>query len=131
MTILLTALFDSSRPAWLDSSSFTIRKADSRNPGKEVAEFMNNAQLEGKQVWYFTAPASLPITVLQNLEIDLSHAQSGRAILEHGGDAYGVDLESQAVNAQVQLFIPTKGGDEYTGSKSPLHYCDVSLLTQI
>ncbi|KXJ90758.1 DNA-directed RNA polymerase I subunit RPA34.5-domain-containing protein [Microdochium bolleyi] len=106
-----------SRPGWLDSTNFTIRKANSADPGKEVADFLNTANLEGKQVWYFTAPASLPITVLQELEIDLADAQSGRAILQHGGDAYGIDLESQAVNSQVQLFIPTKTGDQYHGIK--------------
>lgn len=107
----------SSRPNWLESSSFTIRKANSSNPGKEVADFLSTAQLEGKQVWYFTAPASLPITVLQELEIDLADAQSGRAILQHGGDAYGIDLETQAVNSQVQLLIPTKAGNQYHGGR--------------
>lgn len=82
-----------------------------------MADFLNSTNLEGKQVWYFTAPASLPITVLQDLEIDLADAQSGRAILQHGGDAYGIDLEGQAVNSQVQLFIPTKSGDQYRGSE--------------
>jgi len=109
-----------SRPNWLESSNFTIRKASSSNPGKEVADFLSTAQLEGKQVWYFTAPASLPITVLQELEIDLADAQSGRAILQHGGDAYGIDLETQAVNSQVQLFIPTKAGNQYHGVKRPI-----------
>ncbi|KAJ3567326.1 hypothetical protein NPX13_g6811 [Xylaria arbuscula] len=99
---------------WLNSSDFMLRKASSGNPGKEVADFFSNANLEGKQVWYFTAPASLPITVLKDMEIDLSKATKGEALLTHKGDNYGLDLESYATNTQIQLLIPSRGGDKYT-----------------
>ncbi|KAK5625222.1 hypothetical protein RRF57_000938 [Xylaria bambusicola] len=79
---------------WLNNADFMLRKASSGNPGKEVADFFSNANLEGKQVWYFTAPASLPITVLKDMEIDLSKATKGEALLIHNGDNYGLDLES-------------------------------------
>lgn len=94
-----------------------LRKASSENPGKEVADFFDNANLEGKQVWYFTAPASLPITVLKDMEIDLSNATKGGALLTHNGDNYGLDLESYATNTQIQLLIPSRGGDKYTSCK--------------
>ncbi|KAI0123611.1 DNA-directed RNA polymerase I subunit RPA34.5-domain-containing protein [Xylariales sp. AK1849] len=101
------------RPAWLNNSDFTLRKASSDNPGKEVSDFLSKSNLEGKQVWYFTAPASLPITVLKDMEIDLSKAQSGGALLNHNGDAYGVELEPYATSTQIQLLIPSKGGEKY------------------
>ncbi|KAI1139162.1 hypothetical protein F5Y05DRAFT_340101 [Hypoxylon sp. FL0543] len=104
----------SSRPAWLNSSDFVLRKASSDNPAKEVTEFFNNTNLEGKQVWYFTAPASLPITVLKDMEIDLSKVTTGQALLNHKGDDYGVDLESHATSTQIQLLIPSQAGDGYT-----------------
>ncbi|KAI0404716.1 DNA-directed RNA polymerase I subunit RPA34.5-domain-containing protein [Xylaria palmicola] len=103
-----------SRPQWLNNSDFTLRKASPNNPGKEVADFFSNANLEGKQVWYFTAPASLPITVLKDIEIDLSKAIQGGSLLTHNGDNYGLDLESYATNTQIQLLIPSSGGDKYT-----------------
>ncbi|GAW13264.1 hypothetical protein ANO14919_026440 [Xylariales sp. No.14919] len=103
-----------SRAPWLNNSDFMLRKASSSNPGKEVADFFSNANLEGKQVWYFTAPASLPITVLKDMEIDLSKATSGGPLLTHGGDNYGLDLESYATNTQIQLLIPSQGGEKYT-----------------
>ncbi|KAI0886815.1 DNA-directed RNA polymerase I subunit RPA34.5-domain-containing protein [Annulohypoxylon maeteangense] len=102
-----------SRPAWIDNSNFVLRKASSDNPAKEVADFFNNTNLEGKQVWYFTAPASLPITVLKDMEIDLSKATTGEALLNHKGDDYGLDLESHATSTQIQLLIPSQGGDKY------------------
>ncbi|KAI0872287.1 DNA-directed RNA polymerase I subunit RPA34.5-domain-containing protein [Hypoxylon argillaceum] len=103
-----------SRPQWLNNADFMLRKASSSNPGKEVADFFSNANLEGKQVWYFTAPASLPITVLKDMEIDLSKATKGAPLLTHEGDNYGLDLESYATNTQIQLLIPSSGGDQYT-----------------
>ncbi|KAI1124595.1 DNA-directed RNA polymerase I subunit RPA34.5-domain-containing protein [Nemania abortiva] len=102
------------RPQWLNNSDFTLRKASSNNPGKEVADFFSNANLEGKQVWYFTAPASLPITVLKDMEIDLASLSKGGPLLTHNGDNYGLDLESHATNTQIQLLIPSRGGDKYT-----------------
>jgi hypothetical protein len=95
-----------------------LRKAASDNPGKEVADFLSKSNLEGKQVWYFTAPASLPISVIKDMEIDLAKAQSGGAILNHDGDAYGLDLEPYVTSSQVQLLIPSKGGEKYNSGES-------------
>lgn len=106
-----------SRTQWLNNSDFMLRKASSDNPGKEVADFFSTANLEGKQVWYFTAPASLPITVLKDMEIDLSKATNGGTLLTHNGDNYGLDLESYATNTQIQLLIPSSGGDKYSSRK--------------
>jgi hypothetical protein len=96
-----------------------LRKAASDNPGKEVSDFLSKSNLEGKQVWYFTAPASLPITVLKDMEIDLTKAQSGGGLLTHNGDAYGLDLEPYATSTQIQLLIPSNGGEKYTNRELP------------
>ncbi|KAI1296001.1 DNA-directed RNA polymerase I subunit RPA34.5-domain-containing protein [Xylaria venustula] len=102
-----------SRAQWLNNADFMLRKASSANPGKEVADFFSKANLDGKQVWYFTAPASLPITVLKDMEIDLSKATKGEALLNHNGDDYGLDLEPYATSTQIQLLIPSREGDKY------------------
>ena len=83
-----------------------------------MADFFNKTNLEGKQVWYFTAPASLPITVLKEMEIDLAKATAGHAILNHQGDSYGLDLEAHATSTQIQLLIPSKGGEKYNTCES-------------
>ncbi|KAI1339791.1 DNA-directed RNA polymerase I subunit RPA34.5-domain-containing protein [Xylariaceae sp. FL0016] len=109
----------------LNGSDFTLRKASTENPGKEVANFFSNANLEGKQLWYFTAPADLPITVLKDMEIDLAKAANGQSILNYKGDAYGIDLEADATSTQISLLIPSKNGDKYTapnrGVESIIH----------
>ncbi|KAI1505118.1 DNA-directed RNA polymerase I subunit RPA34.5-domain-containing protein [Biscogniauxia marginata] len=113
------------RSLWLNNSDFMLRKASSDNPGKEVADFFSNVNLEGKQLWYFTAPASLPITVLKDMEIDLAKATAGGPLLKHEGDDYGLDLEPYATSTQIQLLIPSHGGDRYTtlnrGINSTVH----------
>ncbi|KAI0475648.1 DNA-directed RNA polymerase I subunit RPA34.5-domain-containing protein [Xylariaceae sp. FL0804] len=104
-----------SRPQWMDTSDFTLRKASSGNPAKEVADFLSKENLKGKQVWYFTAPDSLPVTVLKDLEIDLTKATSGQKLLTHDGDGYGLDVESEATSTQIQLLVGSRqGGDEYS-----------------
>lgn len=82
-----------------------------------MSDFLSKSNLEGKQVWYFTAPASLPISVIQDMEIDLAKAQSGDTILKHNGDDYGLDLEPYTTSTQIQLLIPSKGGDKYNARK--------------
>ncbi|KAI1815128.1 hypothetical protein GGS20DRAFT_361637 [Poronia punctata] len=103
-----------SRAPWINGSDFTLRKASSSNPAKEVSEFLSSANLKGKQVWYFTAPASLPITVLKDMEIDLAKATEGGAVVKHDGDDYSMDLESHATTTQIQLLIPSSSGEKYT-----------------
>ncbi|OTA99144.1 hypothetical protein M426DRAFT_325389 [Hypoxylon sp. CI-4A] len=102
-----------SRIAWLNNSEFALRKASNDISAKEVADALRQANLEGKQLWYFTAPASLPLTILRDLEIDLSKATTGEMLLNHKGDDYGLSLESHTTSSQIQLVIPTKTGDRY------------------
>lgn len=94
-----------------------IRKASAENPDKELIDFLGKSNLEGKQVWYFTAPASLPISIIKDTEIDLPKAQAGGAIINHKGDGYGLDIEPFSASTKIQLMIPSKGGDQYKQRK--------------
>lgn len=73
--------------------------------------------MEGKQVWYFTAPASIPIEVVEKLEIPLERAQQGLSILSHSGDDYGVAFEDASTSRSIKLLIPNKAGDKYGMSR--------------
>lgn len=124
--LLTPYLFYSARPAWLNNSDFMIRKASAENPDKELIDFLGKSSLEGKQVWYFTAPASLPISIIKDTEIDLAKAQAGGAIINHKGDGYGLDIEPFSASTKIQLMIPSKGGDKY---KQRRYTCTVVLDT--
>lgn len=95
------------------SDEFHLRKADDGTNAADVTQFFNQARKDGKQIWYFTAPASVPIEVVEKLEIPLERAQKGQSILSHDGDEYGVAFEDAATSRAIKLFIPSKAGDQY------------------
>lgn len=95
------------------SNEFHLRKAEDGANAAEVAKFFNEAKQQGKQIWYFTAPASIPIEVVEKLEIPLDRAQKGQSILSHNGDDYGVAFEDASTARTIKLVIPNKNGDQY------------------
>lgn len=70
--------------------------------------------MEGKQVWYITAPASLPVTIVQDLSIPLDSAQKGLPVLTHNGDDYRLAFEDPSASSSFRLLIPNKKGHEYS-----------------
>ncbi|KAL6413874.1 hypothetical protein AUP68_03405 [Ilyonectria robusta] len=96
---------------------FVLRKGDDGVNGKDVAEICNQANLEGKQFWYFTVPSNVPISVVQNLEIPMDHSQRDNPLFSHGGDDYGVSFESIAPKGNIQILIPSADGSQYRSCK--------------
>ncbi|KAK1977698.1 DNA-directed RNA polymerase I subunit RPA34.5-domain-containing protein [Colletotrichum cereale] len=90
---------------------FVLRKAQGDEDGKDMSDFFAKAKFDGKQLWYFTAPASIPISVVEKLQIPMDKAQNGDAIFKHNSEDYtvGFDVGSTAV----QLLIPNKKGTRY------------------
>ncbi|KAF3763661.1 hypothetical protein M406DRAFT_223179, partial [Cryphonectria parasitica EP155] len=78
------------------------------------------AQTEGKQVWYITAPASLPVTVVQDLTIPMDKAQSGLPVLSHNGDDYRMAFDNPDASSSFRLLIPNKQGEEYSLLERPV-----------
>jgi len=75
---------------------------------------LDAANLTGKQLWCFTAPASLPISVIENLEIPIDRAQKGLPILSHNDQDYGVTFEDKALSKTYKVFVPNKTGEKYS-----------------
>lgn len=93
---------------------FHLRKLDGGINANDVANFFSKAQLDGKQVWYITAPASLPVTIVQDLTIPMEQAQKGMPVLSHNGDDYRMAFDNPAASSSFRLLIPNKKGDEYS-----------------
>lgn len=111
-TVLLT-LPSGSVPEFI-APDFHLRKLEDSPDASEVANFFSKAQMQGKQVWYITAPASLPITMMQDLTIPLDDADEGKPILTHNGEDYSAAYENSATSSSFRLLIPNKKGDEYS-----------------
>ncbi|KZL72063.1 dna-directed rna polymerase i subunit [Colletotrichum incanum] len=96
---------------------FVLRQAQGDEDGKDMNDFFAKAKLDGKQLWYFTAPASIPINVVEKLQIPMDKAQNGDAIFKHNSEDYtvGFDVGSTAV----QLLIPNKKGTRYEQGNEP------------
>lgn len=93
---------------------FHLRKLDGNIDATDVAGFFEKAKMDGKQVWYITAPASLPVTVVQDLTIPMDEAQKGMPVLSHDGDDYRLAFDNPAASSSFRLLIPNKNGDEYS-----------------
>lgn len=61
------------------------------------------SKLEGKQIWYFTAPASVPISAIK--EMSLLDMKSGEVIYSQKGSDYGFvqDTSKDSINARVMV----------------------------
>ncbi|KAH8880390.1 hypothetical protein GQ53DRAFT_602061, partial [Thozetella sp. PMI_491] len=81
--------------------------------------FLKDAQKQGKQIWYFTAPESVPIEVVQEHVIPLDRAEKGQPILTHNGDDYGVGFDT-STSTSIKVVIPSKDGADYELLQRPI-----------
>ncbi|KAI3401110.1 hypothetical protein diail_256 [Diaporthe ilicicola] len=100
---------------------FHLRKLDGSIGASDVAGFFEKAKMEGKQVWYITAPASLPVTVVQDLTIPMDQAQKGLPVLTHNGDDYRLAFDDPSASSSFRLLIPNKKGQEYSELGRPVN----------
>ncbi|KAJ0285612.1 hypothetical protein Brms1b_004202 [Colletotrichum noveboracense] len=90
---------------------FILRKAQGDEDGKDMVDFFAKARADGKQLWYFTAPASVPINVIEKLEIPMDKVKKGQPIFKHNSEDYTVNQDDGSTS--IQLIIPNKKGARY------------------
>ena len=90
---------------------FVLRKGDDAN-GDDVARLCSQANMQGKQLWYFTVPANVPISVVQDMEIPMDQPR-GEGVFSHAGEDYGVSFESMAPKSSIQILIPAADSTQY------------------
>ncbi|KAK4445002.1 DNA-directed RNA polymerase I subunit RPA34.5-domain-containing protein [Podospora aff. communis PSN243] len=91
---------------------FQLRQAVDGVDAAEVAKIFRNAKSEGKQLWYFTVPAALPIEVIQEHAIPLEKIRAGAPIVAYDGDDYTASPDS-VVDTSITVIIPNKAGNKY------------------
>ncbi|RFU79185.1 hypothetical protein TARUN_3041 [Trichoderma arundinaceum] len=99
---------------------FTLRKGDDGANGQDVARICNEANLQGKQFWYFTVPSNVPISVIQNLEIPMDRSQLGDAVFSHEGQDYGVSFDAMAPKSSIQILIPSANDSKYRSARQQI-----------
>lgn len=95
------------------SRDFQLRKAVGDPGATDISKFLKDAHKQGKQIWYFTAPESVPIEVIQKHAIPMDRVQKGQPILTHDGDDYGVGFEATSSSHSIKVVIPGADGARY------------------
>ncbi|KAM3558538.1 hypothetical protein MY1884_003932 [Beauveria asiatica] len=96
---------------------FELRKSEQQSNGQDVARVCSEANQQGKQLWYFTLPANVPVSVVENLEFPLDSSQQCGSILRQNGEDYGVSFDSMPPTKSVQILIPSADGSTYEPSR--------------
>ncbi|KAF1946464.1 hypothetical protein EJ02DRAFT_418571 [Clathrospora elynae] len=77
-----------------------------RTTSKSASIFDN---LQGKQLWHFTAPVGIPLwKSVKELEID--KAMGGEAILSHKGTEYAFSQTEKSEDGACEVHVPQKNG---------------------
>ncbi|KAL6870534.1 DNA-directed RNA polymerase I subunit [Trichoderma novae-zelandiae] len=92
---------------------FTLRKGDDGANGQDVARICNEANLQGKQFWYFTVPSNVPVSVIENIEIPMEGSQLGSRVFSHDGQDYGVSFDTISTRSSIQILIPSSSDSNY------------------
>lgn len=86
----------------------------------DIARIFTKANLEGKQLWYFTAPASLSLTVETKFDIPIDRAEKDMPILSHNGNDYSMEFGDSVVSNTIKILVPNKTGEKYSMRKYTL-----------
>jgi hypothetical protein len=70
---------------------------------REIANIFRPANTRGKQIWWITAPQSVPISSLK--EVALEKFVKGEAMITHEGKEYGFTTDDQ-LKATTSLALP-------------------------
>ncbi|CZS98353.1 uncharacterized protein RAG0_07132 [Rhynchosporium agropyri] len=82
----------------------------------DVSQKLKNSSLEGKQIWYFTAPASVPIGSIKAM--NLLDAKSGKTVLTYDGDDYGFLKDTVEDTIYTRIMVPSSNAGYKATSKS-------------
>ncbi|KAK0113721.1 hypothetical protein ONS95_013969 [Cadophora gregata] len=96
-TVSVTAPTPYKAPPGFDLASIDVTS--------RASQILSKSSLEGKQIWYFTAPASVPISSIEAMS--LLDAKNGKPILTHDGDDYGFMKDSAEETAYTRILVPS------------------------
>lgn len=99
-------------PPFVPPTGFDALKPTS---APKIAKLLSADKLAGKQIWYITAPASIPITSLK--EISLRDVEKGKPAITLNGTDYGFVKDAGAEKDGAKLLVPNKDGKKYEASQ--------------
>ncbi|TEY84206.1 hypothetical protein BOTCAL_0019g00300 [Botryotinia calthae] len=91
-----------------------FEKSSSKNSSK-APQLFSKSNLEGKEIWYITAPASVPIASV--MEMSLRDAKLGKAVFSQNGNDYGFVHDPLDDKAYTKILLPSNSKDGYSIEK--------------
>lgn len=76
-----------------------------------IQDLFSRENLEGKQIWHITSPASVPINLIK--EIPIQNVASGGPILSYNDAQYGLEAEADVDHIEKVLLIPSSNDNSY------------------
>ncbi|KAF8866152.1 hypothetical protein BDZ45DRAFT_720299 [Acephala macrosclerotiorum] len=93
-------------------------EAASINENPSASQLLKKSSLKGKQIWYFTAPASIPISEIE--QMSMLDADAGEAILNHEGSDYGFVQDTTGDKVYTKIMVPSDSDDAYLTTSKPI-----------
>jgi len=81
----------------------------------KASKLLKKSNLEGKQIWYITAPASVSISSIE--KISLQDIKDGKPILLHEGNNYGFAQDIAQDKTYRNIMAPSESNDGYCTGK--------------
>ncbi|TGO74002.1 hypothetical protein BELL_0316g00110 [Botrytis elliptica] len=91
-----------------------FEKSSSKNSSK-APQLFSKSNLEGKEIWYITAPASVPIASVT--EMSLRDAKLGKAVFSQNGNDYGFVHDPLDDKTYTKILLPSNSKDGYSIEK--------------
>ena len=85
----------------------------------KASQMFEKSNLKGKQIWYFTAPASVPISSIESMS--LLDVKAGEPVLKHKNDDYGFMQDSAEDKTYTKIMVPSSSDNGYKTCRSPHH----------
>lgn len=92
-------------------SGFVLTSVDET---PRISQQLKGSNLEGKEIWYITAPASVPVSSIEDLS--LQAIQERKVILSQNGDDYAFMADTSDTSESTKVMIPkSSDGGYHTG----------------
>lgn len=91
-----------------------FEKTSSKNSSK-ASQLFSKSNLEGKEIWYITAPASVPIASVA--EMSLRDAKLGKTVFSQDGNDYGFVQDPLDDKTYTKILLPSNSKDGYSIGK--------------
>jgi hypothetical protein len=76
---------------------------------------LKDSNLEGKEIWYITAPASVPLSSIK--EFSLQGVEENKEILSYNGDEYALVPDASEAMAHTKVMVPNGPGNDYLAGR--------------